>query len=42
MLEAGGLGFSHIRKKYVVFSGWQCIKAHELLLTHLVSASIFT
>lgn len=34
MLESGGLGFSHIRKKFLAFRGWQCLKAYELLITH--------
>lgn len=34
LLESGGFGFNHIRKSLLAFSGWQCTKAHELLITH--------
>lgn len=34
LLESGGFGFHPIRKSWLAFSGWQCSKARELLITH--------
>lgn len=34
MLKSGGFGFNHVRKNFLAFSGWHCLKAHELLITH--------